>query len=128
MRKANRSISWVSRAAVLACAAQFSACAPLVVGAIGGAAGGTVASVDESREEDHGAMTYVGSVLASTLYFPAKVLFAAGGAATSGVAYLVTLGDPEPSRDIWNASVSGDYVVTPDMIDGHDDVNFVGPG
>jgi len=71
-------------------------------------------------------MTYVGSVLASAFYFPAKVLFAADGVATSGVAYLVTLGDSDPSREIWDASVTGDYVVTPRMIEGRDDVDFVG--
>ena len=31
-------------------------------------------------------------------------------AATSGIAYLVTLGSPSPSRSIWDASVAGDYV------------------
>jgi hypothetical protein len=127
MRKTNR-LPLIGRAAVLACAVQLSACAPLVVGAIGGAAGGTAASVEQGEEQHHGAMSYVGSVLASTVYFPAKVLFAAGGAATSGVAYLVTLGEPEPSRNIWNASVAGDYIVTPRMIDGTDDVDFIGPG
>ena len=71
-------------------------------------------------------MSYIGSVGASALYFPAKVLFAAGGAATSGVAYLVTLGDSDPAQSIWTASVDGDYVVTPSMIEGHDDVDFVG--
>jgi hypothetical protein len=51
---------------------------------------------------------------------------AAGGAATSGIAYLVTLGSPSPSQSIWTASVDGDYVVTPRMIEGRDDVDFVG--
>jgi hypothetical protein len=47
-------------------------------------------------------------------------------AARRRVAYLVTLGDSSPSQSIWTASVDGDYVVTPRMIEGHDDVDFVG--
>lgn len=101
-------------------------CVPLVVGAAGGAAGGAASSVEQSESEGHSAMSYVGSVGASALYFPAKVLFAAGGAVTSGVAYVVTLGSSGAAESIWTASVDGDYVVTPRMIEGHDDVDFVG--
>lgn len=127
MLKHTRSFSTASSVALLTLALQISGCAPLVVGAVGGAAGGAASSVEQSEgEEGHSAMTYVGSVGASALYFPAKVLFAAGGALTSGVAYLVTLGDSSPSNSIWTASVDGDYVVTPRMIEGHDDVDFVG--
>jgi hypothetical protein len=114
--------------ALLTAALQTSGCAPLAVGAAGGAAGGAASSVEQSEDERHSAMTYVGSVGASALYFPAKLLFAVGGAATSGVAYLVTLGDERPAQSIWTASVDGDYVVTPRMIEGRDDVDFVGGG
>ena len=84
------------------------------------------ASVDQS-DEHHSPMTYVGSVLASAVYFPAKVVLAAGGAVASGVTYVATLGNPEPTRKVWDASVEGDYVVTPRMIEGREDVDFIGP-
>jgi hypothetical protein len=71
-------------------------------------------------------MTYVASVLASVVYFPAKVVFASAGAVTSGVAYLVTLGNAHPVDSIWTASVEGDYVVKPDVIDGTRPLRFVG--
>ncbi|HXZ86818.1 MAG TPA: hypothetical protein VEI82_15150 [Myxococcota bacterium] len=79
-----------------------------------------------SDEFNHPAMSYVGATMASLMYFPAKVAFAVGGAVASGVAYAVTLGDPEPSHEIWAGSVEGDYVVTPDMIEGRRPVEFVG--
>lgn len=123
MRTPRGSRSSVSIALLLAIALQTSGCAALV---IGGAAGGAASSVEQSESGSHGPMAYVGSVAASALYFPAKLIFAAGGAATSGIAYLVTLGNPSPSQAIWDASVDGDYVVTPRMIEGHDDVEFVG--
>jgi hypothetical protein len=74
----------------------------------------------------HSPSSYVGSAFASALYFPAKVVFAAVGAVASGIVYVATLGDREPSQEIWTASVEGDYVVTPSMIEGDEDVDFVG--
>ena len=126
MSRQHTSFSALSTVALLTFALQASGCAPLVIGAAGGAAGGAASSVEQSEDESHSPLTYVGSVGASALYFPAKVLFAVGGAATSGIAYLVTLGDRDPASSIWTASVDGDYVVTPRMIEGHDDVDFVG--
>lgn len=122
----SKSISPLSYVLLLTFALQSSGCAALAIGAASGAAGGAASSVEQSDDQSHSALTYVGSVGASALYFPAKLLFAAGGALTSGVAYLVTLGDSGPSQSIWTASVDGDYVVTPRMIEGHDDVDFVG--
>src|SRR5215475_14545729 len=103
-----------------------SGCALLIGGAVAGGAAGGAAAVDQS-DEHHSPMTYVGSVLASAVYFPAKVVFAAGGAVASGVTFLATLGNPEPTREVWDASVEGDYVVTPRMIEGREDVDFIGP-
>ena len=77
-------------------------------------------------EPGHKPISYVGSALASSLYFPAKVAFAVGGAVVSGITYVATLGSPEPTREIWTSSVEGDYVVTPSMIEGREDVDFVG--
>ena len=71
-------------------------------------------------------MTYAGTVLANVVYVPAKIVFAGAGAATSGVAYIVTLGDTETSDSVWNASVGGNYVLTPNMIEGDEPVRFVG--
>jgi len=123
MLEDRKRLSPPTRVFLLAIALQSSGCAALI---IGGAAGGAASSVEQSESESHGPLAYVGSVAASALYFPAKLLFAAGGAAISGIAYVVTLGSPSPSRSIWNASVNGDYVVTPRMIEGRDDVDFVG--
>jgi len=123
MHARRRSFGRAGLALLAAAALQSSACAVLVGGAAGGAAGGGAASLNDGG---HPPMSYVGSVLASAVYFPAKVAFAVGGAVTSGIAYVATLGRPEPSREIWNASVEGDYVVTPSMIEGREDVDFVG--
>ncbi len=101
-------------------------CVLLVAGVAAGGAGGGVAAAHSSEVQSHTPMTYVASVLASTVYFPAKVVFASAGAVTSGVAYLVTAGNTHSSNSIWTASVEGDYVVAPDVIDGSRPLHFVG--
>jgi hypothetical protein len=101
-------------------------CALLAGGAAAGGAAGAVSSAKASERGNHSAGTYAGTVLANVVYFPAKVIFAGGGAVTSGVAYLVTLGNRNAARSIWDASVEGDYVVTPSMIEGRVPVRFVG--
>jgi hypothetical protein len=126
MTRTRRPLPLQAAALVALLGLQSSGCALLVGGAVAGGAAGGAASVEESGEY-HAPMTYVGSVLASTVYFPAKVVFAAGGAVASGVTYLATLGSPEPTRTVWDASVEGDYVVTPRMIEGREDVDFIGP-
>ena len=101
-------------------------CPFVIAGAAAGGAAGTAVSAKESEEEHHGALTYVGTVLADVVYFPAKVVFAGAGALTSGVAYVLTLGDSSVSTNIWNASVNGTYILTPDMIEGKQPAHFVG--
>ena len=109
-------------AALILCIAS-SGCALLVAGAAGGGAAGAAASAKD--EQQHAPMTYAGTVLANVFYVPAKIVFAGAGAAASGVAYVVTLGDSSTSNEIWNASVGGNYVLTPRMIEGEEPVRFV---
>ena len=122
----SRTLRFVTPLLVAALSLPTAGCALLVGGAVAGGAAGGAASVEQS-DEHHSPMTYVGSVLASAVYFPAKVVLAAGGAVASGLTYVATLGSPEPTRAIWDASVEGDYVVTPRMIEGRDHVDFIGP-
>ena len=105
---------------------SFNGCTALGIGAASGAAAGGVATAKAAENRNYGAGTYVATVLSNSLYVPAKALFAAGGAATSGVAYLATLGDRDVSGQIWRASVGGDYVVTPAVIEGDRKLEFVG--
>lgn len=60
----------------------------------------------------------VASVLGSAIYSPIKVHYAALGAVTGGVAWVVTGGNTELAQKIWEPALSGDYVVTPQMLRG----------
>jgi hypothetical protein len=129
----NAAVDWSGGLRLFGCALVLSAalctagCWLFIAGAAGGGAG-VAASVDQGEEEHHGTATYVATVLLDVFYVPAKVVFAGLGAATSGLAYILTAGDTDATRSVWDASVKGTYVLTPRMIEGRDPVHFVGPG
>jgi hypothetical protein len=104
-----------------------SGCFLLIAGAAGGGTAGAAASAGQSEQETHSAGAYAGAILGDVFYVPAKILFAGLGAATSGLAYLVTLGNSETSTSIWHSTVEGTYVLTPRHIEGKEPVRFVGP-
>jgi hypothetical protein len=57
-------------------------------------------------------------------YMPAKLVYALFGGLTGGLAYVVTLGDYDTSKEIWTASLGGTYVLTPSMLRGEDPIVF----
>lgn len=60
----------------------------------------------------------VASVLGSAIYSPVKVHYAALGAVAGGVAWVVTGGNTELAQKIWEPALSGDYVITPQILKG----------
>jgi len=67
------------------------------------------------------------AVVANVLYMPAKIVYAAVGTITGGLAYICTVGDTNTAQRIWSPSVGGSYVVTPAMLRGDEPVLFNGP-
>ena len=119
-------VRFVALLVSLAVFSQTVGCALLAAGAAGGAAAGTSASIRDSQRGHHAPMVYAGSVATNVVYVPSKVVFAGVGAMASGATYVATLGRHEPSSAIWDASVKGNYVVTPSMIEGKTPVHFIG--
>jgi hypothetical protein len=68
----------------------------------------------------------VGSVLASCVYSPAKLVYAGVGGLTGGLGFLLTGGNQDVAKKIWTPSVRGTYVITPDILKGKEQVQFVG--
>ena len=110
----------------LAVALVGSGCVAVVGGAVAGGVTGTAASVAESRQHDHPKFTYLKTVAANVVYVPAKVVFALVGATASGLSYIGTLGNENLAESLWTTSVGGNYVLTPPMVEGREDVNFLG--
>lgn len=65
-------------------------------------------------------------VFANLLYGPAKFIYATGGALVAGVAYAFSAGDAEVARPIVDASLRGDYVITPSHLERKKSLEFIG--
>jgi len=68
----------------------------------------------------------IGSVASTFLWGTAKTIVAVAGSATAGLAYLFTGFNSRAARPILQASLRGDYVVTPDHLRGLKPLTFVG--
>lgn len=56
------------------------------------------------------------SVLGSAIYSPVKLQYAALGAVTGGLAWVVTGGNTELAQKIWEPALTGNYVITPQLL------------
>jgi len=81
------------------------------------------ASAEQMAEE---AGLGVGSVLASLIYGPTKLLYATGGVVVGGLAFLFSGGDADVAGVIMTPSVRGTYVLTPSHLRGEQPIEFLG--
>jgi hypothetical protein len=64
------------------------------------------------------------SALATVVYGPVKIIYAAAGTLTAGFAYALSGG--ELSERLLSRSLRGDYVLTPEHLTGQRPIEFVG--
>jgi len=83
------------------------------------------AAEEESSPSNEAALG-VGSFFLTLVYAPVKMAYAIGGGIVGGFAYALTGGDLETAQDVWEPSVYGTYVITPDHLKGNEPVRFVG--
>jgi hypothetical protein len=67
-----------------------------------------------------------GSALASLVWSPLKLVHAAGGLLIGGLGLLWTGGDGEVSKRVFKRALTGDYVITPDHLQGKKRLRFSG--
>jgi len=82
---------------------------------------------DEGGVNWPGAGYGAGALLCNVLYIPAKLTYALLGGVVGGGTYLVTAGNQQAADTVWRSSLGGDYVVTPQMLQGQQPINFSGP-
>ena len=68
----------------------------------------------------------LGSGLLTFVYLPAKVVYAILGGIVGGFTYALTGGDMEIAESVWEPSIYGTYVITPDHLKGNEPVRFYG--
>ncbi|THJ25059.1 MAG: hypothetical protein CAF45_002840 [Nitrospira sp. CG24E] len=64
--------------------------------------------------------------LSSLVYFPVKAAFAIGGAIVGGLTYAFSGGDEKAAKPVWQTSMYGTYLITPDHLQGNRPVRFLG--
>jgi hypothetical protein len=64
--------------------------------------------------------------LINLIYGPTKTLWATGGAIVSGFAWVFSAGDIDVAKPIWDASMRGDYMITPEQLRGRERIDFIG--
>ena len=83
------------------------------------------AAEEESSPSNEAALG-VGSFFLTLVYTPLKMAYAIGGGIVGGFAYALTGGNLETAQDVWEPSVYGTYVITPDHLKGNEPVRFFG--
>ena len=66
------------------------------------------------------------TALANVVYMPVKVTYGLMGGITGGFAYVLSGANRDVADGVWVPSLGGDYVLTTDMMTGHDKVQFNG--
>jgi len=68
----------------------------------------------------------IGTAVLNLLYIPAKITYATLGGVTGSLAYALTGGSLDAARHVWEPSLGGTYVLTPEMMRGQEPVRFSG--
>ena len=71
-------------------------------------------------------LTFGVSALATLLYGPVKVIYAASGLIFGGLAWGLSGGDGDVLRAVMTPAVRGDYVITPSILRGERPLEFFG--
>ncbi|MBI1814124.1 MAG: hypothetical protein HYR72_04045 [Deltaproteobacteria bacterium] len=81
----------------------------------------------DAEDEGHRPIVITGAVLTNIVYLPLKLVYSIIGGVTGVLVYAVTLGDADATQKIWDNACRGTYIVTPEMMEGKDDIRLRGP-
>jgi hypothetical protein len=68
----------------------------------------------------------IGAVIATSLYMPAKVLYAATGMMAGGIGWGLSGGSREARDAVMGPAIQGDYRITPEHLRGERSLEFIG--
>jgi hypothetical protein len=83
-------------------------------------------SSDASQGTASGAGMQATAAVATILYFPLKAVFALCGGIVGGLTYAFTAGNESAAKSVWETSMYGTYVITPEHLAGDKPVRFLG--
>jgi len=82
-------------------------------------------AAEEESSPGNDAALGAGSFFLTLVYTPVKLAYAILGGIIGGFTYGLTGGDLETAQSVWEPSVYGTYVITPDHLKGNEPVRFV---
>lgn len=83
-------------------------------------------SYEEASDPGYDLATGAACFLVTPVYGAFKLAFAGLGALTGGLTWIFTGGDTETAQRIWNTSLGGTYIITPEHLAGRKPIRFVG--
>ena len=83
-------------------------------------------AAEEESSPSNDAALGAGSFFLTLVYSPVKLAYAILGGVVGGFTYALTGGNLETAQDVWEPSVYGTYIITPDHLKGNEPVRFVG--
>ena len=60
------------------------------------------------------------------LYLPLKAAFAVSGGIVGGLTYVFSMGNERAAKSVWDTSLYGTYIITPDHLQGNRPIRFLG--
>jgi len=68
----------------------------------------------------------VAAGLSNFLYLPLKLAFAIGGGIVGGLTYVFSGLNEKAAMPVWETSLYGTYIITPDHLQGNRPIRFLG--
>ncbi len=68
----------------------------------------------------------IASVILTIPYGVSKLLYAGLGSVVGGFSWILSGGNTDTAESIWNPSLHGTYVITPDHLRGRKPIRFIG--
>lgn len=68
----------------------------------------------------------VAAGFSTLLYFPLKAVFAISGGIVGGLTYLFSGLDENSAKKVWNTTLYGTYIITPEHLQGDKPIRFLG--
>ena len=88
--------------------------------------GAVQAAEEEDTDPVEDASLGVASALLTLPYAPAKMIYAGLGGIVGGFTWVLTGGDTDAAKAVWEPSFYGTYVITPDHLRNDKPVRFFG--
>ena len=98
----------------------------LILGLAPGTAMSAESAGGDGKEDTAITAALVTGTFLNIVYFPAKVIYAAGGTLAGGLSWIFSGGNEEVAMGVIEPAVGGDYVITPTHLRGDRQLVFVG--